>query len=74
MAFAGKVEEQEEESEKELEGTGLVPRRQPHKKTRTVRNKEARVKGQEAELAARQKLKQQRRELQNLDSIGQEIS
>ncbi|CAL8468446.1 g7986 [Coccomyxa elongata] len=68
------VEEQEEESEEELEGTGLVPRRRPHKKTRTVRNKEARVKGQEAELAARQKVKQQRRELQNLDSIGQEIS
>ncbi len=59
VASAGKVDEQEEESEEELEGTGLVSRRRPDKKTRTVRNKEARVKGQEAELAARQKLKQQ---------------
>lgn len=79
MSSVEKVDEQEEESEEELEGAGgpnggLVWRRRPDRKTRTVRNKEARVKGQEAELAARQKLKQQRRELQNLDFIGQEIS
>lgn len=74
-----KVEEDNDDSEEEQDGAGAaqegsVPRRQPNKKTRTVRNKEARVKEQEAEMAAKQKVKQQRRELQNLDTIGQEIS
>ncbi len=70
------VEEVDGDSEEEHSGQeeGSVPSRRPNKKTRTVRNKEARVKEQEVEMAAKQRLKQQRRELQNLDSIGQEIS
>lgn len=73
------MEEDDNESEDEdQEGTraeqgSAMPSRQHNKKTRTVRNKEARVKEQEAELAAKQKLKQQRRELHNLKTIEQEI-
>jgi nucleolar protein 53 len=68
----------EGEDDSEAEGVGVQDELSqqaacPEKKTKSKRNREARLREQKAELAAKQKLKAQRLQLQNLGDIQQEI-
>ena len=68
-------EEEEDDTGAEEAGEGHAgPARQKGKKTTTDRNRAARAREQDAALEAKQKLKQQRRDLQNVKALEQELA
>ena len=70
-------EEEEEEDDAGAEEAGkehVGPEKQKGKKTTTDRNRAARAREQDAALEAKQKVKQQRRDLQNVKALEQELA
>jgi hypothetical protein len=70
-------EEEEDKDDRGAEEAGegrAGPAKQLRKKTATDRNRAARAREQDTALEARQKLKQQRRDLQNLKALEQELA
>ena len=67
-------EDDEEDKAEHLEASqGHAPARQRGKKTAADRNRAARAKEQDAAVGVKQKLKQQRRDLQNMKLLEQEL-